>query len=196
MKGLVLKSTGSWYQVLFDGKIIQCRTRGNLRLENTNTTNPVAVGDYVDFEFEQNSKDQGIIQEIVFRKNVVLRKAAKKTSESQIIASNVDHSLLIVTIKNPKTSLGFIDRFTVSTESFRIPTTLLFNKVDLLNETDKSQLKYYKEIYTKIGFKCFEISALIGTGIDDIKNILEDKIVLIAGHSGVGKSTLINRLVP
>ena len=196
MQGLVLKSTGSWYQVLCDEIIYECRVRGNLRLVDSNTTNPFAVGDIVNFEIDPNYQNQGIIQDVSIRKNVVLRKAAKKTSESQILASNIDLALLIVTISNPKTSLGFIDRFTVSTESFRIPTHILFNKSDIMDSTDQEKLLEYQNIYTNVGYDCFSLSALTGNGIDQIKSLIDNKMVLLSGHSGVGKSTLINLLVP
>jgi len=196
MQGLVLRSTGSWYQVLCDENIYECRARGNLRLINSNTTNPIAVGDIVNFEIDPNHQNQGIIKNVSIRKNVVLRKAAKKTSESQILASNIDLALLIVTVSNPKTSLGFIDRFTVSTESFRIPTHILFNKSDIMNSTDRKKLLEYQNIYSPVGFDCFVLSALTGNGVDHIKSLIDSKMVLIAGHSGVGKSTLINLLVP
>jgi len=196
MKGKVMKSTGSWYRVFADNQKWDCRTRGKLRLEDSTSTNPIAVGDEVDIEPEPGSSDQAVIVKILPRTNFVSRKASRKTSESQIIAANVDAAALMVTLLNPKTSLGFIDRFTVSTESFRIPTLLIFNKIDLHNSKDHEKQKGLIELYSEVGFKCYEISAKEKIGLEDLLKEFYGKVTLIAGHSGVGKSTLLNTIFP
>jgi len=193
MKGLVLRSTGSFYDVLGDDhKKYNCKVRGKIRLEGIKETNPVAVGDHVEFTIEN---EIGSIIEILPRQNHVLRQSIKKTGHSHVLAANVDQTLLVATAASPRTSLGFIDRFLVSSESFRIPQLLVFNKKDMLDEDGIHKQEELIELYTSIGIKCLNTSALN----DDqatIRNILQDKITLIAGHSGVGKSTLINRLSP
>lgn len=196
MKGLVFRSTGSWYEVQTeDGRTFQCRTRGKLRLKGVKTTNPIAVGDYVIFE-KDNVDNQGIITEICDRDNYIIRKSIKNKNHGHIIASNIDQTLLVATITYPRTSLGFIDRFLVSAEAFRIPQIIVFNKIDLLTEEENKQLDKYISIYTSIGVKCIKCSALNQTGIDEVKDQLEGKKTLISGHSGVGKSTLINCIAP
>ncbi|MBK5279171.1 MAG: ribosome small subunit-dependent GTPase A [Bacteroidia bacterium] len=193
MKGLVTKSTGSWYEVLGDNQLkYQCRTRGKLRLEGIKETNPIAVGDRIDF-IEENGV--GSIEKILPRENQILRQSIKKTGHSQVLAANVDQVLLIATLKQPRTSLGFIDRFLVSAESFRIPQVLFFNKSDLLTPQDILELDSIKKIYSSIG-----VDTLTGSAIHDditiISKVLENKVTLVAGHSGVGKSTLLNRIAP
>lgn len=173
-----------------------CRTRGKLRLADSPSTNPIAVGDNVEMEIETGSINQAVITRILPRENFVIRKASRKTQESQVIAANVDTAALMVTLFQPKTSTGFIDRFTVSTESFRIPTILIFNKIDLHSGEDTLQQKELIELYTNVGFTCFEISAKEGTGLEALLMALQGKVTLISGHSGSGKTTLLNAILP
>lgn len=193
MEGLVLRSTGSFYEVLApDGKIHTCRVRGKIRLEGIKETNPVAVGDRVSVDLEHNI---GSITAILERKNHILRQSVKKTGHSHVLAANVDQALLVVTLTFPRTSLGFIDRFLVSAESYRIPQVILFNKKDMLDEEGKENVQALIELYTAIGISCFSISAL-HEDQEVLREILHDKVTLIAGHSGVGKSTLLNKIAP
>lgn len=193
MIGVVLRSTGSFYDVLSEGKTYNCKVRGKIRLEGIKETNPVAVGDKVEFEI---SNDIGSIMEILPRENHILRQSVKKTGHAHVLAANVDQVLLVVTLAFPRTSLGFIDRFLVSAESFRIPQVIVFNKKDLL---DKDAFDFQQEIvrvYEKIGVTCFTVSAIDDDDISPVRNCLDNKTTLIAGHSGVGKSTLLNKLSP
>jgi ribosome biogenesis GTPase len=193
MEGLVLRSTGSFYEVLApDGKIHTCRVRGKIRLEGIKETNPVAVGDRVSVDLEHNI---GSITAILERKNHILRQSVKKTGHSHVLAANVDQALLVVTLTFPRTSLGFIDRFLVSAESFRIPQVILFNKKDMLDEEGKQNVQELMALYTGIGVSCFSISAL-QEDQDVLRDMLHGKVTLIAGHSGVGKSTLLNKIAP
>lgn len=194
MKGTVVKSTGSWYEVTGeDGKEYGCRIRGKLRLEGIKETNPVAVGDYVDFHVEEGSH---AITEILPRKNHLLRKSVKKTGHSNVLAANIDLAILIATIDSPRTSLGFIDRFLVSAEAYRIPQCLVFNKTDLLSDEQQTLLEKLKSVYSSIGVSVLSISALQQQGVKELEGIVEGKTCLIAGHSGVGKSTILNILLP
>lgn len=191
MRGLVLKSTGSWYDVLGDDKrFYKSRVRGKLRLEGIKETNPIAVGDYVDFEIEG---EEGIITNICDRENFIVRQSVKKTGHSHVIAANLDQALLVVTLTFPRTSLGFIDRFLVAAESFRIPQVLVFNKSDLLTENEREEVEELVLLYERLGVRCIVTSAK-DEEQDDVKRILQGKKTLLAGHSGVGKSTLINKL--
>lgn len=193
MTGLVMKSTGSWYDVLAEsGDVYPCRARGKLRLEGINETNPIAVGDLVEFEL---AGSDGAIVKILPRKNHILRQSVKKASQAHVLAANVDQAMIIATLSLPRTSLGFIDRFLVSAESFRIPQVLLFNKMDLLGEEDKKAVQELSELYAKTGVTCIALSAL-NDDVKAVSDLLHDKVTLIAGHSGVGKSTLINKLSP
>lgn len=195
MIGLVLKSTGSNYQIKGEnGEYYNCKVRGKLKLKGFKTTNPIAVGDHVQFVIEHDH--EGVIEHISPRENYVIRKSVHKTEHASIIAANVDQALLICTTVYPRTSLGFIDRFLVTTESFRIPTILVFNKCDILNEGLQEIQNEYISIYENIGIKCLQVSGLLKTGIDLINDTLEGKVSLISGHSGVGKSTLVNELAP
>ncbi|MGK7390008.1 MAG: ribosome small subunit-dependent GTPase A [Candidatus Cyclobacteriaceae bacterium M2_1C_046] len=195
MIGRVLKSTGSWYEVLLEnGDIIECRTRGKLRLEGFETTNPVAVGDLV--ETEEKEKGSCQIMDILPRKNYIIRKSIKKKSQSHIIAANMDLAALVVTMALPRTSTGFIDRFLVTAEAYDIPQMLIFNKTDILKKKDREKMEYLKNTYSEIGIICISTSAVTGEGIDDLKEKLKNKITLISGHSGVGKSSLLNLLAP
>nr|WP_320117802.1 ribosome small subunit-dependent GTPase A [uncultured Marinifilum sp.] len=193
-EGLVIKSTGSWYTVKTnDGEIHNCRIKGRFRMDGIRTTNPVAVGDMVDFEEDKESK---VIVKIHDRKNYIIRKSSNLSKHSQIIASNVDQAFLIVTVNYPLTTTTFIDRFLAAAEAYRIPVRLIFNKIDRYRPNDKARLDELKGIYEKIGYKCFEISAKNGTHLDIIREALQGKINLLSGHSGVGKSTLINAIQP
>ncbi|GAB7089022.1 ribosome small subunit-dependent GTPase A [Marinifilum fragile] len=193
-EGLVIKSTGSWYTVKTnDGEIHNCRIKGRFRMEGIRTTNPIAVGDKVNFEDDNESK---VIVSIHDRKNYIIRKSSNLSKHSQIIASNVDQAFLIVTVNYPLTTTTFIDRFLAAAEAYRIPVRLIFNKIDRYRPNDMDRLDELKGIYEKIGYKCYEISAKNGTHIDLIKDALKDNINLLSGHSGVGKSTLINVIQP
>jgi len=198
MRGLVYKSTGSWYSVkTLNNKQFDCRIKGKFRLDGIKSTNPIAVGDYVDFELETNSDvETGVIHNICERKNYVLRKSVNLSKQTHILASNIDVVFLIVTISGPTTSTNFIDRFLLTSNAYSINTVLLFNKVDLLNTDEKKILKKLIKIYCEIGYTCHEISAKDGFNIDKVQLIMKDKVSMFGGHSGVGKSTLINSLQP
>jgi ribosome biogenesis GTPase / thiamine phosphate phosphatase len=192
MQGVVLRSTGSFYDVLGDNGVkYNCKVRGKIRLEGIKETNPVAVGDKVEFELENAI---GSITEILPRTNHMLRRSVKKTGHSHVLAANIDQVMVIATLAFPRTSLGFIDRFLVAAESFRIPQVLVFNKKDLLDEESLAYLENLIQDYSKIGVKSFSISAL--EDASRILAILSNKITLVAGHSGVGKSTLLNAIAP
>ena len=195
--GRVIKSTGSWYLVRVGEEDIQARLRGKFKQDNLKLTNPIAVGDYVELALEENQAT-AVISSILPRENYIIRKSTRKTNFSHILASNIDQAFLIITLRNPRTSLGFIDRFLVSTESFRIPTTLVVNKMDIIKkELDLEFLQDIKEIYEPLGYPVLTISATEGKGLEeDFKQLLQGKTTLFSGHSGVGKSTLLNRLVP
>ena len=198
MRGLVYKSTGSWYSVKTpSNEQFDCRIKGKFRLDGIKSTNPIAVGDYVDFELEKNSDViTGVINNICERKNYVLRKSVNLSKQTHILASNIDIVFLIITISSPVTSTNFIDRFLLTSNAYSINTVLLFNKIDLLDEAEKKVLKKLIEIYTNIGYKCFEISAKNQYNTDKVKFLMKDNISMFGGHSGVGKSTLINSLQP
>lgn len=194
MQGLVIKSTGSSYMVKSDSEIYLCRLKGKIRLEGRKTTNPIAVGDIVDFELEDNNEAN--ITKIHPRKNYIIRKSINLSKQSQIIASNLDQAVLIATLVSPRTSLGFIDRFLITAEAYRIPAKIIFNKCDLLNEELMEIQKKTIDIYKKIGYECFEVSSYDPQQIKKLESLFKDKITLVAGHSGVGKSTFINALEP
>lgn len=196
MKGIITKSTGSWYYVKLDDatEVIPCRVRGKFRLQNYNTTNPVAVGDYVEIFVEGNKKEKtGIITNIYDRKNAILRKATKSGATYQIIATNLDGALLMITPHHPYTPMGFIDRFIVLAEAYNVDVNLIFHKCDLYNENDEYFNTLYN-IYNQIGYKIFLTSIITNNGIEELKNYIKDKTFLLAGQSGVGKSSLINKL--
>jgi ribosome biogenesis GTPase len=194
MIGRVMKSTGSWYEVIGeDQNKYACRTRGKLRLEDFKESNPIAVGDRVVFELDKN---EGIIAEILPRDNHMLRQSVKRTGHASVLAANIDQVLIMATIKQPRTSMGFIDRVLVSAESFRIPQVILFNKKDLLTEKEIDAVEHVLTLYQSIGVLTESISAQQDESIEIVERILRDKVTLIAGHSGVGKSTLLNRLSP
>ncbi len=193
MEGLVMKSTGSFYDVLAtDGIKYQCRVRGKIRLEGIKETNPIAVGDRVEFEVDHG---MGSITTILPRENHILRQSVKKTGHSHVLAANVDQVMLVVTLAFPRTSLGFIDRFLVSAESFRIPQIIVFNKKDLLDEESLQDVLELTRLYQSIGVTCFSTSAK-RNDVDEIARALQGKTTLVAGHSGVGKSTLLNKISP
>jgi ribosome biogenesis GTPase len=195
--GLVLKSTGKWYMVeLPNGEVISCRIRGKLRLTGLSTTNPIAVGDRVVVDDKTDEEGKRTISDFLERSNYIVRKSTNLSKQMQILAANVDRAYLIVTIKSPFTHKAFIDRFLVAAESFRIPATLLFNKVDLYNEDDLQLLDEVQQIYEQIGYRCERISAFNSSNIDWLREEIKGKQVMISGHSGVGKSTLVNALDP
>jgi ribosome biogenesis GTPase len=196
MKGLVTKSTGSWYQVHVAGTgDFQCRIQGKFRAKGSRSTNPVAVGDWVTIQPEPGL-NTAVITELHERKNHIIRKSVNLSKHAQVIAANIDQAFLVVTLVSPPTSLGFIDRFLVTAEAYGIPAILVFNKLDLFSEEGLDILAEYQAIYEEIGYTCFQVSGLEGTNIEELKNQLYQKTTLISGHSGVGKSTLINRLSP
>ena len=195
MRGLVIKNTGSWYLVKTDeGNCVECKIKGNFRLKGIRSTNPVAVGDYVHIIL--NQEGTAFISEIEDRKNYIIRRASNLSKQSHIIAANLDQCMLIVTVNYPETSTTFIDRFLASAEAYRVPVKLIFNKIDTYNEEEKSYLEALIHLYTSIGYPCFKVSAKQQMGIEAINNELEGKITLLSGHSGVGKSTLINAILP
>lgn len=195
-EGVVIKSTGSWYEVRNDsGEVVLCRLRGKIRLDGIRTTNPISVGDMVLYE-KENNKDTCVINKILPRHNVIVRKSVNLSKASHIIASNIDQAILVATIAQPRTSTGFIDRFLVTAEAYHIPTTIVFNKCDLYDEEQMSQAEELISTFENIGYKSFMISAKTGYRCDELKEIMKDKVSLFSGHSGVGKSALVNRLDP
>ena len=195
MKGLVIKNTGSWYTVKTDdGQLIESKIKGNFRLKGIRSTNPVAVGDHV--EIITNQEGTAFISAIEDRRNYIIRKSPNLSKQSHILAANVDQALLVVTVNYPQTSTTFIDRFLASAEAYSVPVVLVFNKHDLLSEEELHYEKMMCTLYETVGYKCVEISAETGEGIEQLFPILKDKISLLSGNSGVGKSTLINRLIP
>jgi len=197
MKGQVIKSTGSWYEVKHaSGRVFRSRLRGKFKMDGIKINNPLAVGDWVEIEEEEKGDKSAIITKIHDRSNYVIRKSTRKTGFSHILAANVDQALLLATVTFPKTSLGFIDRFLVSAESFRIPALVVFNKKDLLNDDGIAFCDELIRMYQELGYDGSLISVQEDEGVEGLKKLLKDKTTLIAGHSGVGKSTLLNILVP
>lgn len=195
MKGIVIKSTGSWYTVLSEsGSLVDCGIKGKFRIQEIKTTNPIAVGDKVEFEMENDGR--GVIHKIENRKNYIIRKSINLSKQSHILAANVDQAFLIVTLAFPRTSAGFIDRFLLTAEAYHIPTCIIFNKMDLFEDDPKllNELDQFINIYEKIGYQCYKVSATQKKEIDVLQQLTKDKITLISGHSGVGKSTLVNAM--
>ncbi len=193
MKGLVMRSTGSWYDVLTENNtVITARMRGKFRLEGIKETNPVAVGDRVVVDAENN---EATITEILDRENYMVRQSVKKANQAHVIAANIDQAMIVATLKLPRTSMGFIDRFLVAAESFRIPQVVVFNKKDLLSENELAEQAELIDTYKKIGVTCLETSAL-NESQQQVRDLLEGKVTLLSGHSGVGKSTLLNKISP
>lgn len=196
-KGIVLKSTGKWYTVeLEDGSIVSCRIRGKLRLSGLSTTNPIAVGDVVLVDENTDEEGKRNITDFEERTNYIVRKSTNLSKQMQILAANIDRAYLLVTTKSPVTHLAFIDRFLVSAESFRIPVTILFNKIDLYSKKDLEYIDELCGMYEEIGYPCYKISAEKKQNIDFLRNEIKGQQVMISGHSGVGKSTLVNALDP
>jgi ribosome biogenesis GTPase / thiamine phosphate phosphatase len=198
MTGLVYKSTGSWYTIKTElGETYECRIKGKFRLKGIKSTNPIAVGDYVDFELEtDNDKVSGVIHSIHDRSNYIVRKSVNLSKQTHIIASNIDLVFLMITINNPPTLTSFIDRFLVTANAYSIKTILLFNKIDVYDEETLNEVKYLAHIYRQIGYECIGVSAVTGKNIDKVKALMHDKVSMFSGHSGVGKSTLINAIEP
>ncbi|OMP31549.1 ribosome small subunit-dependent GTPase A [Mangrovimonas sp. DI 80] len=198
MTGIVYKSTGSWYTVKTElGASYQCRMKGKFRIKGIKSTNPIAVGDVVDFELETNNDETtGVIHHIKDRKNYIVRKSVNLSKQTHVIAANIDVVFLLVTIDNPPTFTTFIDRFLVTAEAYSVPTVLLFNKIDTYDEDTLNEVRYLAHVYRKIGYECIGISAATGKNIDKVKSLMKDKVCMFAGHSGVGKSTLVNAIEP
>ena len=195
MKGLVIKNTGSWYTVKTDdGNIVESKIKGNFRLKGIRSTNPVAVGDRV--EIIRNQEGTAFINAIEDRRNYIIRKSQKLSKQSHILAANVDQAFLVVTVNYPQTSITFIDRFLASAEAYSVPVTLVFNKTDLLSDEERHFQDMMMTLYDTVGYRCIAISAANGDGVDELLPLLHDRITLLSGNSGVGKSTLINRILP
>jgi len=195
LTGMVIKSTGSWYQVLSGDEVISCKIKGNFRTKGSVATNPIAVGDKVDFII-MKEENTGLIVNIHERKNYIIRKSINLSRKAHIIATNVDLALLMVTICKPETHTVFIDRFLVSSEAYNIPVLIVFNKTDIYSAQDIEKMDQWIEIYEKIGYQCLKVSALQKLNLDTLKDVLKDKNTVISGNSGVGKSTLINSIEP
>ena len=198
MTGIVYKSTGSWYLVKTnEGTFYDCRIKGKFRIEGIKSTNPIAVGDKVSFELETNNNaETGVIHTIHERKNYIIRKSVNLSKQTQIIASNLDQVFLLITIDNPPTFTSFIDRFLVTAEAYSIQTILLFNKIDSYELEERAEVMYLKDIYEKIGYQCVEVSATENKNVDIVKELMLGKTSMFVGHSGVGKSTLVNAIEP
>ena len=198
MTGLVYKSTGSWYTVKSEnGDFIECRMKGKFRIKGIKSTNPIAVGDWVDYELEETSDSvTGTIYNILERKNYIVRKSVNLSHQMHIIASNIDRVFLLITINNPPTTTNFIDRFLVTAEAYGIETVLVFNKIDTFDEVTLDEQLYLQHIYQEIGYHCLRVSSTEMKGIEELKALMIGKVSMFSGHSGVGKSTLVNALEP
>jgi len=195
MKGLVVKNTGSWFQVVTpEGQLVECKIKGAFRLQGIRSTNPIAVGDRVVFDL--GSEGNGLISKIEERKNYIIRRSSNLSKQTHILAANIDQVFLIVTVNYPETSTMFIDRFLASAEAYRIPSKIIFNKIDLYSEAEHEYMDAVISLYESLGYPCFKVSSKLGSGIDALRNELKEKITLFSGHSGVGKSTLINTIDP
>ena len=193
IEGLVIRATGSWYEVLNGEERINCRIRGKLRLKGVRSTNPVVVGDIVRCESDQNG--EWVIYDIVPRRNYIIRRASNLSKESHIIAANIDRAMIVVTLIEPVTALEFVDRFLITCEAYKVPATILLAKIDLLADSPESVAQFH-EIYNSAGYEVIDISATEGIGIDRVKELLDGKVTLVSGNSGVGKSTLIGKIDP
>ncbi len=197
MNGFVYKSTGTWYQVRDDnGDLINARIKGKFKIDNITSTNPLAVGDKVDFDKEENEDGFMIINNIYPRKNYITRQSPHNKHQHHIIASNLDQSLLFATLKDPKTSRGFIDRFLVASEAYHVPAIIVFNKVDVYKKKELEQLEEFTLEYERAGYKVLPMSILENKGVDEVIDVLKNKTTLISGHSGVGKSSFVNHIFP
>ena len=198
MTGLVYKSTGSWYTVKStEGDFMECRIKGKFRMKGIKSTNPIAVGDIVDYDLDENSDVvTGTITNIHDRKNYIVRKSVNLSHQMHIIASNLDYVFLLITINNPPTTTNFIDRFLVTAEAYGIETILVFNKIDTYDEAMLDEQLFMQYIYQQIGYKCLRVSSTEGKGIEELKKIMIGKVTMFSGHSGVGKSTLVNAMEP
>ncbi len=198
MKGTVYKSTGSWYLVKAeDGAFYKCRIKGTFRIQGIKSTNPVAVGDRVNIDLDEASEEvTGVIKEIEDRDNYIIRKSVNLSKQTHIIAANIDQAFLLVTLNNPPTFTTFIDRFLVTAEAYHIKTIILFNKIDTYNEEELGEVKYLAALYREIGYECIGISAKTGKNVDRVKDMMTGKTSMISGHSGTGKSTLVNAIEP
>jgi|TARA_B100000767_G_scaffold108866_1_gene104371 ribosome biogenesis GTPase len=198
MIGIVYKSTGSWYHVKSDnGEFYKCRIKGKFRIKGIKSTNPIAVGDKVIFDIEKkNHQETGVIKTILDRHNFIVRKSVNLSKQTHIIASNIDQVFLLVTINNPPTFTTFIDRFLVSTRAYRIDTILVFNKIDSYQIEERAEILYLKDIYEAIGYRCIEVSSTENKNVDKVKEIMLGKTSMFVGHSGVGKTTLVNAIEP
>lgn len=195
MRGIVIKNTGSWYSVRTeDGQIIESKIKGNFRLKGIRSTNPVAVGDWV--HIVVNQEGSALITEIEDRRNYIIRKSPNLSKQSSILAANLDQAVLIVTVNYPETSPTFIDRFLAGAEAYRVPVIIVFNKRDILSDDERRYERLLMTLYETIGYQCLSLSAETGEGVDALRACLKDKVTLLSGHSGVGKSTLANRLIP
>jgi ribosome biogenesis GTPase len=195
--GLILRSTGSWYDVRnVDGHIYKGRLKGKFKIKGLKVTNPIAVGDRVTFDVEDEVENTVVITDILPRDNYIVRQSVHKTAHGHMLAANLDQAVLLATLTLPRTSLGFIDRFLVAAESFRIPTAVVFNKADVLNEDGLAYQQEIMDMYEQIGYKCLSTSATEGEGVDAFRQLLDHKVTLLSGHSGVGKSTLVNAIAP
>ncbi|HET7898274.1 MAG TPA: ribosome small subunit-dependent GTPase A [Flavisolibacter sp.] len=197
MTGIVYKSTGSWYSVKDEsGKFWNARIKGVFKLDDITSTNPIAVGDVVDFATENEGEASVMITKIHERKNYINRQSPRAKHQHHIVAANLDQSLLLATLKEPRTSQGFIDRFLVACEMYHVPALVVFNKTDLYREKEWKQFEHLKQVYEAIGYRVFAISVKEGTGVQEVSEMLQNKVTLISGHSGVGKSTFINAVMP
>lgn len=203
MQAKIIRSTGSWYDALAEtDQIYKCRVKGKLKINKTPTTNPIAVGDIVQIELEpensQTADNQplAVITAVNVRRNYVIRQSTHNRRQMHLIASNIDQAILVTTLRSPNIKFGFIDRFLLTTATYQIPTVLVFNKADLYDADDLDFYAEVKDIYTKIGYTCLLVSAQTGEGIEELKNMLQDKTSMVGGHSGVGKSSLLNSIAP
>jgi len=195
-RGVVVRSTGSWYEVRNDaGQVISCKFKGKYKIAGIKSTNPIAVGDYVTF-IRQKEEDTAVIDQILTRSNYIIRKSTKLSKQTHIIAANIDHAFLVITISQPRTSTGFVDRFLLTAAAYHIPVVLVFNKIDINTEKEMAIQQEMINTYENIGYHCLQTSALTGEGLEDLKELMKNQTSMFGGHSGVGKSALINAIQP